>query len=61
MINLKGCERKETWPNLGYYHGICLEGLRKTTKNLSHGRRSQNRDLNPVLPEYEAAVLTTRP
>jgi len=33
MMNWKGCERKWSWPNLRYYPGICLEGLRKTTKN----------------------------
>jgi hypothetical protein len=24
--------RKQLWPNLGYYPGMCLEGLRKFTK-----------------------------
>jgi hypothetical protein len=47
-MNWKGC-------------GICLEGLRKTTKNLSQDSRSPGRDLNPGPPEYEAGVLTTRP
>jgi hypothetical protein len=36
-----------------YYLGICLEGLKKTTKNLSHDSQSQGRDLNPGPPEYE--------
>jgi hypothetical protein len=49
------------WPNFRYYLGICLEGLRKTTKNLSQVSRSPGRDLNPGPPEYEAGVLTTRP
>jgi hypothetical protein len=26
--------RKWSWHNLRYYPGICLEGLRKTTRNL---------------------------
>jgi hypothetical protein len=39
---------------------ICLEGLRKTTKNLSQDSRSPGRDLNPGPPEYKAGVLTTR-
>jgi hypothetical protein len=32
MINWEGCGRKWPWPNLRYYPGICLEGLRKTIK-----------------------------
>jgi hypothetical protein len=31
-MNWKGCGRKRSWPILMYYLGICLEGLRKTTK-----------------------------
>jgi hypothetical protein len=52
-MNWKGCGRKRSWPNLRYYPGICLEGLRKTTKNLSQDNRSPGRDLNPGPPEYE--------
>jgi hypothetical protein len=37
-----------------YYLDICLEGVRKTTKNPSQGIRSLGRDLNPGPPEYEA-------
>jgi hypothetical protein len=59
-MNWKGCGRKRSWPNLRYYPGICLEGLTKTTKNLSQHSRSPGRDLNPGPPEYEAGVLTTR-
>jgi hypothetical protein len=35
---------------------IFLEGLRKTTKNLSHDSRSPGRDLNTGPPEYEAGL-----
>jgi hypothetical protein len=42
-----------------YYTGICLEKLRKTTKNLRTARL-RGQDLNPGPPEYEG-VLTTRP
>jgi hypothetical protein len=38
---------------LGYYLGIRLDGLRKTTENLSQGSRSPERDLNPGIPEYD--------
>jgi hypothetical protein len=60
-MNWKGCGRKWSWPNLKYYPGICLEGLRKATKTLSQDSRSASRDLNPGPSEYEAGVLTTRP
>jgi hypothetical protein len=35
MMNRKVHGRKWPWPNLRYYPGICLEGLRKTMRNLS--------------------------
>jgi hypothetical protein len=35
MMNWKECERKRLWPNLSYCPGIFLEGLGKTTKNLT--------------------------
>jgi hypothetical protein len=60
-MNGKGCGRKRSWPNLRYYPGICLEGLRKATKNFSQDSRSPGRDLNSGPPEYEAGMLTTRP
>jgi hypothetical protein len=60
-MNWKGCGRKLLYPNLRYYPGIYLEGLRKTTKTLSQGSRSSGLDLNSQPPEYEVAVLTTRP
>jgi hypothetical protein len=31
-MNWKGCGRKQSWPDLRYYPGICLEGLRKSSK-----------------------------
>jgi hypothetical protein len=45
---------------LRYYASIHLEGLRKTTENLSQDSRSPVLDLNPR-PNYEARVLTTQP
>jgi hypothetical protein len=55
MMNWKGFEWKRSWPNLRYYSGICLQGLSKTTKNLSQDSCSPGRDLNPGPPEYEVA------
>jgi hypothetical protein len=40
---------------------IRLEERKENTKILSQDNRSPGRDLNPVPPEYEAGVLTTRP
>jgi hypothetical protein len=33
---------------------ICLQGLRKTTKNLSQDSQSPGQELDPKAPEYEA-------
>jgi hypothetical protein len=52
--------RKRSWPNLRFYPRICLEGLRKATKNLSQDNWSPGEDLKPGPPEYEAGMLTTR-
>jgi hypothetical protein len=41
---------------VGYYDGIYLEGLRKTTKRLFSGP-----GLNPGPPKYEAKMLPTQP
>jgi hypothetical protein len=56
MMNSKGRGRKRSWPNLRYYRGICLEGLRKTAT--CHDSRSPDQDLFLGPPKYEAGVLT---
>jgi hypothetical protein len=53
------CGRKRSRPNLRHYPDIYLEGLRKTTTNLSQDSRSLGRVLKPRYSEYEAGVLTT--
>jgi hypothetical protein len=60
MMNWKGCGRKQSWSSLSCYPRICLEGLRKTAKNLSQDSRSPGRDLNTVPPKCEG-VLSTQP
>jgi hypothetical protein len=60
MMNWKGCGMKWPWSNLKYYPGICLEGLRKTAKNLSLDSLSLGRDMRPGPPEYDAGVLHTQ-
>jgi hypothetical protein len=59
-MHWKECGRKLSWPILRYYPSICLEGLRKTTKNLNHDSRSAGQYFDPWPPEYEAGVLTTQ-
>jgi hypothetical protein len=46
-------------PNLGYWHNMCLEVLRKTTKNLSQNDSSPGWDLNQRPLKYKAGVLIT--
>jgi hypothetical protein len=50
MMNWKGYERNRLWPNLRYYPGIYMEGLRKTTNNLSQDSRSAGQALNSGRP-----------
>jgi hypothetical protein len=40
-----------------YYPGIRLEGLKKTTMNLSEYIQSPGRDLKPGLPESDAGCV----
>jgi hypothetical protein len=60
-VNLKACGRTRSWPNLRYYPGTYLEGLRNSTKILSQDSRPLGRDFNPGALEYEAEVLNIRP
>jgi hypothetical protein len=54
-MNWKGYGRKQSWPNLRYYPGICLEGLTKTTKTSVRIAGLQNKIRTQDLPpEYEA-------
>jgi hypothetical protein len=46
---------------LRYYLNIRMEGLWKTTKNISRDTWFSGRDLNPESIEYESRVSTTRP
>jgi hypothetical protein len=57
----KEVERSGCGLILGYYPDSCVEGLRKTTKNLSEDSLSPDRNLNQRPSEYETGVLTTRP
>jgi hypothetical protein len=59
-MNWEGHGRKRSWPNLRYYLGVCLVGLKITAQSLSQDSRSSGRDLKPGLLEYEG-VLIARP
>jgi hypothetical protein len=48
----------QSWPNLGYYPGICKQEKRKTMKNVSQDSQSLYKDLNLGYPEYKAGMLT---
>jgi hypothetical protein len=47
MMSWKAIGRKKSWPNWRYYPGICLEGLSKTTKPISHDTRTPRWDFKP--------------
>jgi hypothetical protein len=59
-MNWKECGWKRPWPNIIYCTGICLDGLRKTTKTCQNSR-SPDRDSNAGASEYKIGMLTTRP
>jgi hypothetical protein len=40
-----------------YCPGLCLEGLRKTMKNLNQDSHSLSHDLTMAPPEYETGAL----
>jgi hypothetical protein len=60
-VSWKIYESKRSWPNLRYYPGICVEGLRKAIKILSQHSGSPDRDLSVGPPEYVAGIVTTWP
>jgi hypothetical protein len=57
-VNWEGSARNRSGHNLRYYPKICLEELRKITRNLSQNSRSQGRDLIVGPLEYKAGVPT---
>jgi hypothetical protein len=60
-MKMERMRKEAVVPNLKYYPGLCLEGLRKTSKNIGQDSRSPGQDLNSGPPEYETGVLATRP
>jgi hypothetical protein len=55
------CGSKRSSPNLKYYPGISLEGLRNTPENLIENDRSLSSDFKLGPPEYKARMIPTLP
>jgi hypothetical protein len=53
VVELNGFGRKRPWPNLRYYPGISMKGLRKITKKISQDSRSPG-------PKIEAGISRIR-
>jgi hypothetical protein len=45
---------------LRYYPGICMEGLRETTKNLTHDSWSLGPDFNPRPPTHSCLNISIK-
>ena len=58
MLNWKGCDKGQLWPDYGYSTCICFLGLRKATESVVYGIRNLGRSLDGRPSEYEAWVLT---
>jgi hypothetical protein len=56
MMNREKVEGKRSWPNVRYYSGTFLGGLRRTTKNFNRDSRFPGRDLSLGPPVLEAGV-----
>jgi hypothetical protein len=52
-----GYGRRQSWPNLWNYLGLCPEGLRKDTKIFSQDSRFLG--LKPEAQKYKIGILTT--
>jgi hypothetical protein len=48
------------WSSLRYELSICLDGLKKITRNFSHYSQPLDQDKNPDLPECDTGVLPTQ-
>jgi hypothetical protein len=53
--------KESSWPNLGHYPRLVLQGLRKYTKSFNHDSWFPWRALNHGSAENEAWVLPTHP
>jgi hypothetical protein len=59
MMNFEGCVLLRSCPILRYYTSICLEELRRITKDIIQDSWPLDRYSNPIISEYEAEVLIT--
>lgn len=58
--NLKGLQRKWSWPTLSYCSSTCHEELRTATKNRNRNW-CPSWDFNEIPPSYKLQVLLLRP
>lgn len=49
-MNNKGLGRKRHWPNLRYFSGILLEGLKNITSTLNQDDGPMSRESKPDFP-----------
>jgi hypothetical protein len=61
VMNWKWFGRKRLWPNFKELYQHSCRGAEENQENFSQDRRFPGRDINPVPPEYEAGVFTSRP
>lgn len=59
--NLKGLQRKWSWPTLSYCGSTCHEELRTATNNRNRNCRCPRWDLNEMPPRYKFQVLLLGP
>jgi hypothetical protein len=51
-------ELKRSWLNRGHYPGICLAGLRKTTRHFSQDIQCPGQGSNRAYPEYKSRAYS---
>jgi hypothetical protein len=57
VMSWRGCASKWSCPNLRYYAGILVEGLRKTMKTFNQDSRCSGRNSNRAPPEYKSEAF----
>lgn len=60
-IELDGMWMGAVMAEMGYYNGISLERMRKTTRNLSHSSHYATHDSNQTPPELKLEGLLLEP
>jgi hypothetical protein len=58
MIEFERFRRKWSWPNVRYYPGICVVGLKNTIKSFSDNSCCPGQDPNWIYPHYKLKVIS---